>query len=123
MGIDFSHGGAQWPYSGFAQFRTAIATREGIALEDMAGFGGTQPWDATTTPLRPLLDHSDCDGEISATDCATIAPHLRAIVEELWPAALTWESDPLGVYHRRAGLALAGGMEQAAEAGEPLEFM
>ncbi|MBT2477608.1 hypothetical protein [Streptomyces sp. ISL-94] len=123
MGIDFSHGEAQWSYSGFAQFRTAIATREGIDLNQMYGYGGERSWDTITSPLRPLLDHSDCDGNLSPADCTAIASHLHTVVEELWPATLQQDDDPIGTYHRQAGLALADGMEQAAEADEPLEFM
>lgn len=113
MGIDFSHGGAQWSYGGFARFRKTIATHEGIDLAKMQGFGGSRHWDSVATPLRPLLDHSDCDGELSPAECREVAPALRRIVEAIWAE---------DTYDRHSGLALAAGMEQAAAADEPLEF-
>ncbi|MCX5407474.1 hypothetical protein OHA37_26875 [Streptomyces sp. NBC_00335] len=113
MGIDFSHGGAQWAYSGFALFRKTIANHEGIDLGKMQGFGGNRHWDSVATPLRPLLDHSDCDGELTPAECREVAPALRRIVEAIWES---------GDYDHGSGLALADGMEQAAANDEPLEF-
>lgn len=123
MGIDFSHTKAQWAYSGFNRFRRALAKHEGIDLDAMEGFRPYddptwvgKPWDSVTTALKPLLDHSDCDGELSPEDCATVAPRLRKVIEAVWPAGFDYS------YDRRAGLLLAEGMEAAAAAGEPLEF-
>lgn len=119
MGIDFSHTGAHWAYSGFGRFRDALAEHEGIDLGQMEGFrrhGDDRPrisWDTVTTPLKPLLDHSDCDGEISPEDCAAVAPHLRKVIAAIWPE---------GAYDYQSGMELADGMDAAAEAGEPLEF-
>lgn len=113
MGLDFSHTEAHWAYSGFRRFRTALADHEGVDLDQMEGFGGDQPWEPVTTALKPLLDHSDCEGEITPQDCATTAPRLRQVVAAIWPD---------GSHDRRAGLMLAEGMEAAAEADEPLEF-
>lgn len=125
MGIDFSHTEAGWSYSGFGLFREALAEYEGIRLRDMAGFCApwrgddpethpNLPWDKVDTPLKPLLNHSDCDGDLSPEECAQIAPRLREVVNALWPD----END----YNRKSGLALAEGMERAAAAGERLEF-
>jgi hypothetical protein len=113
MGLDISHGSASWSYSGFGRFRESIATHEGILLAAMDGYqiGGT-PWTSVTSPLAPLLNHSDCDGDLSPEECATIAPALREVVRG------TFEE---GSYDYRAGLELAASMERAA-AGERLEF-
>lgn len=116
MGIDFSHTDASWAYSGFGRFREALAKHEGFDLDDMVGFGGERSWDSVTTALKPLLDHSDCDGELSPEDCATVAPRLREVIEAVWPAGGDYS------YDRWSGLLLADGMEAAAAAGEPLEF-
>src|SRR3546814_9161128 len=65
MGLDFSHTDAHWAYSGFTRFRRALAKHEGIDLDAMEGFqrhGDDRPrvsWNTVTTPLKPLLDHSD----------------------------------------------------------------
>ncbi|MHA6764736.1 hypothetical protein [Streptacidiphilus sp. PAMC 29251] len=113
MGVDFSHTEAHWAYGGFGRFRTALAKHEGIDLDQMEGFGGDMPWAPVATPLKPLLDDSDCDGEISPEDCATVAPRLREVINAVWPG---------DCHDRHDGLALADGMEAAAEAGEPFEF-
>lgn len=119
MGVDFSHCEAQWAYSGFGRFREAIAKHEGIDLTQMQGFqryGDERPridWDTITTPLKPLLDHSDCDGELTPEECAQVAPRLREVIEAVWPT---------DCYDRRSGLELVTGMEAAAAAGENLEF-
>lgn len=119
MGLDFSHTDAHWSYGGFNRFRTVLARHEGIDLDRMEGFrrrGDERPrlaWDATTTPLRPLLDHSDCDGELTPEECSQVAPRLREVVSALWQP---------GDHDHDAGLALADGMEAAATAGELFEF-
>lgn len=62
-------------YLGLHEFRTAWAQLLGFDLEDMQGFGGTQPW--TTEPLQCFFDHSDCDGEISWQDAEQILVAAR----------------------------------------------
>lgn len=120
MGIDFSHSDAHWSYGGFHNFRAMLAEHEGIDLDQMQGsarVGDDGPrisWDTVLTPLKPLLDHSDCDGNLSPEDCAAIAPHLRKVVCEIW-------TNP-DAYDRVSGLELADGMADAAAAGETFEF-
>lgn len=114
MGLDFSHTEAHWTYLHFSEFRKSLATFEGIDLPRMKGYvADGQPWETVTTPLVPLLDHSDCDGELTPDQCTQVAARLREVVEELWPAPSV---------HRENGLLLADGMDAAAQAGEPLEF-
>lgn len=112
MGIDFSHCGAHWSYSGFHRFRERLATAIGFELDGMAGFGGTQSWDSVNDPIKDLLDHSDCDGDLSPEQCKIIAPRLREMV-------MAWPDDD---YDKQSALALADGMDAAAEADEPLVF-
>lgn len=120
MGLDFSHTDASWSYSGFRRFREALATHEGIDLTVMNGFRGAgddrtrTEWTDITTPLRPLLDHSDCDGVLTPDECRQVAPYLRSILPAVWP-------DP-DSYDCVAGTALCDGMDSAAAADEPLEF-
>src|SRR3546814_10410785 len=66
-----------------------------------------------TSPLKPLLDHSDCDGELTPEEGRQVAPRLREVVKAVWPG---------DCYDRQTGLALADGMDAAAKANEPLEF-
>jgi hypothetical protein len=123
MGIDFSHTTAQWSYTGFGAFRRALALFEGFELDDMNGFGGDREWSTVHTDLAPLLDHSDCDGELPPDHCRQVAPRLRQVIDELWPAyRAVWEIDPGAHFNRGSGLALADGMDAAAAAGEPLQF-
>jgi hypothetical protein len=119
MGIDFSHCDAHWSYGGFNHARTRLAEAVGFVLTDMQGFGtltgqtpGARSWDEITDPVKPLLNHSDCDGELTAEECKAAAPRLREIVS-------TWDADD---YDRLHFEELARGMDAAAEAGEPLEF-
>lgn len=112
MGIDFSHGDATWAYSGFNRARTRLAAVIGLNLDNMVGFGGNQEWpDANVNPLVHLLDHSDCDGELTVQQCKSVAPALRK-------AVASWPDD----YDKQMFIRLAEGMEEAATANEPLQF-
>jgi hypothetical protein len=114
MGIDFSHCDARWSYGNFNRARTRLAAVMGLNLDQMRGFRGSQEWpDAEKFPLVHLLNHSDCDGELTPEQCRVVAPALRKAVEQ-WP-----EDDT----DRRRFLELADGMDAAAAANEPLEFM
>jgi hypothetical protein len=126
MGLDFSHTEAHWSYGGFDRFRQALAKHEGFNLNEMHGFcapwRGDDPeahpnrsWDEIATPLKPLLDHSDCEDDLSPEECAQIAPRLREVIDAIWPEG----SDS---YDRAHGLMLAEGLELAASEGERFEF-
>lgn len=86
MGLDTSHGAWSGPYSSFAEWRGAVAEAAGFPpLDDMRGFGGSIPWSdprITDQGLVLLLNHSDCDGEISPSDCARIADSLERLLGE-----------------------------------------
>lgn len=121
MGIGFSHCGASWSYSGFGHFRRRLAREIGIALEAMEGFEEAcpfcgqpmkgLPWGRFSDDIKPLLVHSDCDGEMSPAECARVAPRLRELVAD-------WPDD----YDKFNAFLLAEGMERAAEENEPLVF-
>lgn len=130
MGLDFTHSEAHWAYSGFNRFRTELAKHEGIDLNAMEGFGlmwrmygeGEHPalsWDTIDTPLKPLLNHSDCDGELTPEECAQIAPRLREAIDALWPES---SSDWPSGHDRVNGLLLAEGLEWCAENDTPMGF-
>lgn len=85
-------------------------------------------WDDQTTPLKPLLNHSDCEDEMTAAECRQVAPRLREIVEgwsnepppkpEDVESSAWFDDNP----DRRAGLALVELMEFCAEHDYELLF-
>lgn len=132
MGLDFNHSRdedgrsdccPQWSYGGFNRFRKALAAAEGFDLDQMQGFmtddihgGDPRPiagrsWDDVTTDLKPLLNHSDCDGELTPEECAQVFPRLRKICDGLDDT-----------YDRQNDLALAECMVTCAAENTPLEF-
>ena len=80
MGLDTTHDAWHGSYGSFAAWREWLANQKGFELKGMCGFGGNKMFD-TNDPLTPLLDHSDCDGEIKWEDCKGIADSLRAILD------------------------------------------
>lgn len=134
MGLDFRHERPdghhcpQWAYSGFNRFRTRLAASEGFVLDEMQGFSnghyfendykpGTRSWDEITTALKPLLNHSDADGELTPEECAQVAPRLRKVVAE-WPENGTMSD----AFDYQNGLRLADCMDICAAGGHTLEF-
>ena len=124
MGLDFSIGDKRtdvhWSYTGFHCFRERLAEAIGIDLDEMEGFGGKVLWLQVDDDLVPLLDHSDCDGEISPEDCAKVAARLREIVSK-WP--LYDEGTGTPCYDRLQAVYLAEAMEECANTGQPLKFL
>jgi len=112
MGVNFSHCDVGWAYSGFNRFRDRLTKELGFSLKDMEGFGGNKSWDKIKDPILPLLNHSDCDGNLTPEECKEVAPRLRELVQN-------WHEDD---FDRQAALGLAEGMDAAADAGEKLEF-
>jgi len=55
-------------YSGFHAWRVTLAKLNGISLDTKLGFDGDIPW-TTKEPFYELLNHSDCDGELTQDDC------------------------------------------------------
>jgi hypothetical protein len=116
MGLDFAIrreeiiDGPGWSCGGFNDFRCRLASEIGINLHDMQGFGsrgrgtGSQPWDTIDDPIVPLLDHSDCDGELSAEECREVAPRLRELIGS-WPQ---------GDFDRQCAETLADAMDEVA---------
>jgi len=88
MGLDTSHNAWHGPYSSFNLWRTLICEKAGLGyLRNYIGFGGEKQWDENH-PLVPLLNHSDCDGEIKWEDCKGIAVALTEILPKLEPEDL-----------------------------------
>ena len=111
MGLDFNCE-AHWVYSGFARFRERLAAAAGIPLTEMSGYKeGGIAWSEYEDAIIPLLNHSDCDGELSPEACSAVAPRLREIIS-------VWHYD----YDKQQGEMLASGMEKCAACGKALRF-
>ena len=84
MGLDTTHNAWHGPYSSFAKWRIWLASKIGLDLDTMVGFGGDVEWSDTLKahPLYPLLNHSDCDGELSPSECKLIAEGLGVIIRD-----------------------------------------
>jgi hypothetical protein len=65
MGLDFSNNDAHWSYGGFHRFRSRLGNEIGIALDRMQGFGGDVSWDSVHDAIKDLLNHSDCEDQLS----------------------------------------------------------
>lgn len=117
MGLDTSHGCWHGSYTYFAAWRCEIARAAGLPpLHRMEGFTESPEaisWDTipATEPLRVLLMHSDCTGEIAAADCTPLARRL----EEILPQVVS------GAMYRRTEQFIRG-LLAAAKAGEPVVF-
>lgn len=113
MGLDFSHGEAQWSYGGFMSFRKKLAKEIGMTLEEMEGFvEGGKPFSDFKDDIVLLLDHSDCDGHLTPGQCKKIIPRLQALTAK-WPDT-DWD--------KGAAQRLIESMQEAIEAKENLEF-
>lgn len=100
-----------WSYGNFNKFRQRLAAEIGIDLSEMAGFGGHCHW-KDVDPIETFLNHSDCDGELSAEECETVAPRLRELIAK-------WNEHD--VDRQRAEL-LAGLMDRCHAEQTPLIF-
>lgn len=111
MGLNFSHCEAWWSYSAFHKFRKRLAEEIGIDLEQMEGFGGRRTFYTVSDPIKHLLDHSDCDGNLDPHQCRVTAPRLRKLVEP-------WED----CRDKREALELARGLGYCASKNRHLIF-
>jgi hypothetical protein len=84
-------------------------------------FGGNLPiqWKCLKpSPLHALLNHSDCDGDIPASKCASIADALEALLPALPEGS---GGGHIGVWREKTQLFIAG-LRLAAKKGENVEF-
>jgi hypothetical protein len=114
-------------YSGFNEFRKKIARSIGIDLEEMQGFikqhpddpefikAGWRDWEDIKSPIKHLLNHSDCDGKISHSSCMLMSTILKSIV-------YNWEIVDGYDYDKVKGFALVEAMEHCAHFKKDLEF-
>lgn len=90
MGLDISFARTEYEYafragsySGFGEFRDILALEDEIVLSEMDGYGGTKSWFSVDSALKPLLNHSDCDGNLYADEVENMIPRMKEIVG-LW---------------------------------------
>lgn len=153
---------SEWSYSGYGDFRKKIAAQVGIDLSQMKGFfvidksilsdqgwdayveaiqvaieidksSDKISWDVINDPIKILLSHSDCEGEIPPEVCETLADRLEEIIKE-WPERFKLKIDPvwqekgypsemeLAVHDTEQARGLIEGLREAARIGKPLEF-
>lgn len=116
MGLDTTHNAWHGSYGNFSRWRQFIATRIGIKnLDDMLGFGGSKEFDKKE-PLTALLNHSDCDGELTPKECAGIARRLRELLPDITG------DDEETEYMRDKTIQFAEGCELAAKKKEKILF-
>lgn len=128
MGLDTTHGCWHGSYRSFMIWREALAKAADIpSLDLMEGFYEGMPsvqclpirWEA----LRPdvvhiLLQHSDCEGKIDHSDCATLAGRLT----ELLPSLPLADDSTRNGWIRAATTAFIEGLLLASSRNEDVEF-
>ncbi len=81
MGLDTTHNCWHGSYGSFARFRDALARQIGINLDEYEGFGGEKEFITVNHDIVPLLNHSDCDGDLDVEDCKKVVNGLNSILE------------------------------------------
>lgn len=147
-----------WSYSGFNSFRKKIAEQAGIKLGDMVGFHNVDrefleengytayiaaieaenqlpkiSWETINDPIKHLLNHSDCDGDLHPSICGELADRLEEITMN-WSEKTTlvmtevWQSHgyPPSMkaidYDTVQARKLIAGLRRAVELNVPVEF-
>ena len=88
MGLDTTHGCWNGGYGAFNKFRYGLGKLIGINLDDYYGYRNsdkTPPYKDLVTinnGIGPLLDHSDCDGELTPSECQRIFDGMQQIVDD-----------------------------------------
>jgi len=122
MGLDTTHDCWHGPYSSFNQFRHELAKQIGIDLREYMGYGGNGLKDLQSIPhdIMPLLNHSDCDGELTPDECKKIANGLGEILNNL---KIDKENEYLSSgSFRQHIIQFMNGCVNAAFMGEHVEF-
>jgi hypothetical protein len=79
MGLDVSHGDFHMSYSGFNELRQRISKSLGFNLSNFQGFGGNKRWYECKSPIKALLNHSDCDGDLTVPEMINMLPELKRV--------------------------------------------
>lgn len=115
MGLDTTHNAWHGPYSSFSLFRRYMAKTIGMDLDKMEGYGGDISFSQFDDDLCILLDHSDCEGDISPENCRRLALRLDQLISTMEP-----DKSPYSNYQR--ALQFSKGCKLAAEKNEHILF-
>lgn len=134
MGLDLSHGNYGSPYSAFGNMRRWVARLAGYNLDEYHEYY-TEEYDKQkriaegrifptkslqdypvlmADDLYILINHSDCEGEISPLDCAKLSIRMKQLVET--------KEAKLGGYYLQNALNFIEALDEAALLNEVLEF-
>ena len=119
MGLDTSHNAWHGAYSSFNRWRTILAKKMGFTLHDMVGFGGDIEWsdELRDHPLYPLINHSDCDGELSVEECKLVRLGLDQKISEY-----NKSKDPADIEMVERCIQFRDGCLLAISRNEPIDF-
>lgn len=82
MGLDTTHNCWHGAYSSFNRFRYSLAEQIGVNLDEYDGYGfGDKDLESIDHDIMPLLNHSDCDGELTVEESKRIVNGLNNILE------------------------------------------
>lgn len=91
MGLCTTHGCWNGSYGSFNTFRHKLAEYIGINLDDYYGYQSSfdrnkpvpyKDLETINHGIGPLLNHSDCDGELTPQECQEILDGLQQIVDD-----------------------------------------
>ena len=121
MGLDTTHDCFHGPYSDFMRWRIQlhhVITGEAATRDALTGAWYSGLYEDHSMPINVLMDHSDCDGLITAEQCLPLGLALLELIPRL-PAddALEYELSTQGVAFK-----FAQGLFNAASKGESVEF-
>lgn len=80
MGLDTTHGCFQGSYTSFFSFKCDIENQIKIKLKNDYSLTKICELIEINTFLEPLLNHSDCDGELTPQECEKIVVGLNYIL-------------------------------------------
>lgn len=110
MGLRLSHCDLGWSYSGFMVFREAIANACGLTGNLVDHYINDTYTQLANHPIYPLINHSDCDGQLSVAEMNQLVPAIKNILTKLDPR------------HQDAALEFIDGMKNAIACDEPMIF-
>lgn len=105
-----------WNFSTNKPYEFVRVNEYNESIPNNGGLIGIQPvikWSAVHDDIVPLLNHSDCEDDLTPDECRKVAPRLRKLVEQ-------WADDDRDKIN---ALLLAEGMEFAASLEENLRFI
>ena len=124
MGLDTSHNAWQGPYSSFNRFRHWLAEKIGINLKEYYGYGGNQNKKLSSIEhkIMPLLNHSDCEGELTPAECKQIAEGIDEILNALSKKEIEDPENQYSFSHINKAKQFRDGCILAHSLNESIEF-